>query len=727
MNSTTPTLVESIQDRLAAYDTALRCIHVSDAVARYGFGRRPDEIIGHTLCEVAPDVARSLEPLLRHVLETDEPLVNVDIGGETLSAPGEPWHWLGTIYPLRNPAGRTIGVGALAMDLPERTRADEKRSDLLVREQSAERRLAVLAEASQIIESTTDTEALALRVARLTVPLLGEWCAVHGFENGLIRLVARASANNTNQDDADALLSARSVNAQEPPPAVAHVLRTGGSLLLPVITEAEIAGLLGDSNQGIRGSAHGRQSCIVVPLRARGRTLGSMAFGASSSRRYGPEDLTLAEDLARRYAQALDNSLLHTQANRRLRELEALYRADEALHRSLRLDEVLHALVGVATDILQPDKSFVQLWDPKRQQLVVGASRGFAAEALQALVFAPGEGITGRVAAGGEPIVVYDLADDPRLTPRLRAIANAEAMRSMASMPIKISNEVVGVFSVIFMVPHVFSAEDRRLLLTLAHRAALAIGNARLYEQAERAVHARDQILAATSHELRNPLGNIKGFVSTLQRTDLDWDEPTRRDFLSEIEREADRLEKLVDGLLDIAHIEDAGGDMGTRARVVPSALVTGGLDRVRHMLAGRDVFVDIPDQLPTVQVNATRLEHVLANLLENAAKYAPSRTPIHVYGRRVADEVELAVEDEGPGIPPEYLERIFERFFRASVAENVTGSGLGLAICRAIVQAHGGSIWAENRPTGGARFVVTLPVSKRHRDQSAGKSLRRS
>jgi two-component system sensor histidine kinase KdpD len=266
------------------------------------------------------------------------------------------------------------------------------------------------------------------------------------------------------------------------------------------------------------------------------------------------------------------------------------------------------------------------------------------------------------------------------------------------------------VFNVIFTVPRTLNADDQRLLEALAQRAALAIGNARLYEQAEHTVHARELFLAATSHELRNPLGNIKGFVTSLQRTDVDWDEPTRRDFLGEIEREADRLEELVDDLLDLSRIDDAI-DRETREQVLPRLLVTGGIDRVRHMLEGREVLVSMPDELPAVEVGAERLEHVVANLVDNAAKYSPAGTPIHVIGRLVGDNVELAVEDEGPGIAAEYLERIFDRFFRAHVADDVPGTGLGLAICRAVVEGDGGSIWAENRPSGGARFVVLLPV----------------
>jgi K+-sensing histidine kinase KdpD len=639
------------------------------------------------LCDFAPDVARTLEPLMRHVLETDEALVSVEFTGETPSAPGQPWHWLGDIYPLRSSVGKTIGVGVLGMDAKQGKRAEDKQAEFVVRERSAEQRLAFLAEASQFLASSRDYQAIVGRVARLAVPMLGEWCAIHALDDGGIRLVAKALAGNIDVGDVRAYVRD---GQDHPPAAVGQVLRTGTSLRF----------------------ALGRYSCMVVALPAGGRTLGTLSFGARGDRRYGPEDLALAEDLARRCAQAVDSAQLHTQAERRLRELEALYRADAALHQSLHLDEVLRALVGVAADILEADKSMVLLWDSKRQQLVVGAARGIRAESLPLMVFAPGEGISGRAAQGGDPIAVYDMFSDPRVPAHKRAIVRDEMIRSLASVPIKLSGEVVGVFNVIFTVPRMLDADDQRLLQALAQRAALAIGNARLYERAQQAIQLRDEYLAATSHELRNPLGSIKGFVSTLQRTDLDWDESMRRDFLGEIERQADRIGEFVAGLLDIARIEDAGVDNGTRAPVTPSALVAAGIDRVRQRLVGRKVFVRIPDELPAVDGHADRLEHVVANLVENAAKYAPAGTPIHVIGRLVGDDVELVVEDEGPGIADEHLERIFNRFFRAHVADDVPGTGLGLAICRAIVVAEGGSIWAENRATGGARFVVSLPRS---------------
>jgi signal transduction histidine kinase len=698
---------------LAAYDRALRCIHANDAIARNGLARHAQDLLGHTLCEVAPDLAPTLEPLLRHVLETDEPLRDLEISGEAAAAPGERWHWLVSIYPLRNSVGKTIGVGSLGLDITERKRAEDERAHLVARERSAQQRLTLLAEASQLMASSLDSAAILRRVAHLAVPVLGEWCAVYVVEEGRIGAVGHAWADVEDEDEVRVLASADVSLGQDLPPAVANVLRTGRSMVLNDVTARELEELLGDPKLRARIPAPGGQSCMVVPLRARGRTIGILSFGARDDRRYRPEDLVLADDLAHRCAQAVDNARLYAEAERRMHELEALYHADEALNRSLRLDDVLQALVGIATDILQADKSVVLLWDSRHQQLVVGAARGIAAEALPLLAFMPGEGISGRTAADGKPIVVHDVVSDPRIPSRLASVVKAETMRSQVSVPISVSDEVVGVFNVIFTIPRVISADDQRLVLALAQRAGLAIGNARLYEQAQQALQAHEEFLAATSHELRNPLGNIKGFVSTLQRTDVDWDEPTRRDFLGEIERESERLEDLVDDLLDLARVDEVHVDAGGRAPAMPKDLVAAGMDRVRWRLVGREVSVDIPDELPTVEVDAVRVEHVVANLVENAAKHTASDTPIHVIGRLVDDHVELAVEDEGPGIAAEHLERVFDRFFRGSAADGVPGTGLGLSICRAIVQAEGGSIWAENRPSGGARLVVTLPTMR--------------
>jgi two-component system sensor histidine kinase KdpD len=145
------------------------------------------------------------------------------------------------------------------------------------------------------------------------------------------------------------------------------------------------------------------------------------------------------------------------------------------------------------------------------------------------------------------------------------------------------------------------------------------------------------------------------------------------------------------------------------------SDLVAAGLSHVHGLLGGRRIAVDVPSNLPPVSADVPRFEQVIVNLLENAIKYGAPGGTITINGSVHGNEVELAVADEGPGIPPEYLEQVFERFFRVEnrARFDIPGTGLGLPICRGIVQAHGGRIRAENRPEGGARFVIRLPAVK--------------
>jgi signal transduction histidine kinase len=229
-----------------------------------------------------------------------------------------------------------------------------------------------------------------------------------------------------------------------------------------------------------------------------------------------------------------------------------------------------------------------------------------------------------------------------------------------------------------------------------------------------------DELLAATAHELRLPLSHIKGFVTSLRRTDVRWDEETRRDFLAEIEVETDRLAELVDELIAARAADHRPNKRSAEmAFVHPVAVVEGALHRVRGLLQDRPLHIDVPPCLPSVRMHASQMERVLGNLIQNAIKYSPPGRAIGVSARMTNDaELMFSVDDEGPGIPPEDRARIFERFFRnkAALASHVAGHGLGLAICQSIVLAHGGQILVTDAPGGGARFNVYLPTrARRH------------
>jgi PAS domain S-box-containing protein len=288
------------------------------------------------------------------------------------------------------------------------------------------------------------------------------------------------------------------------------------------------------------------------------------------------------------------------------------------------------------------------------------------------------------------------------------------APRSYIGIPLIVGKEVRGaVFLVTSESGREYAAADLQLAEELGRRLSQAVDNARLHMQVQQAVRVRDEFLAATSHELRTPLAHIKGFVSTLRQSDVEWDEATRQDFLAEIERESDRLTRLIGNLLDISRLE-SGALSIDGAPTPPRALLARGLERIRPLLADRSITIEAPETLPELTVDSVQMESVFANLFENAAKYTPVGSPLRLTAAEVDGGVELRVEDEGPGIPPADLDRIFDKFVRGSRRSGSTpGTGLGLAICHGIVKASAGRIWAENRPSGGAAFVVWLPLSR--------------
>ncbi|MBV9602617.1 MAG: GAF domain-containing protein, partial [Chloroflexi bacterium] len=240
---------------------------------------------------------------------------------------------------------------------------------------------------------------------------------------------------------------------------------------------------LGQRGQG--GIADLFGSAVAVPMVARGTCYGSLLLAHRERRVPSDDELGLIAAFASQAGLAIESARLQEQADRRLRELEALYEADGEMHSSLRLDDVLQALADVAASMLRGDKTSVLMWDAQHTRLTVHAAHGFAPETIALMSFAPGEGISARVAASGEPIAVYDVRADPRIPPRIQAINEAAAICSLVSVPIKLSGQVFGVFNVNCTERRTFSSDEQRVLAALAQRAAQAIQNARFYQQAQ--------------------------------------------------------------------------------------------------------------------------------------------------------------------------------------------------------------------------------------------------
>ncbi len=224
----------------------------------------------------------------------------------------------------------------------------------------------------------------------------------------------------------------------------------------------------------------------------------------------------------------------------------------------------------------------------------------------------------------------------------------------------------------------------------------------------------RSQLLANISHELRTPLTSIKGFVSTLLRTDAQWSEEEQRDFLQTIDQESDRLTRIISDLLDMSRIEAKALKLDKDNYQISEIL-----DSVSSSLASlterHQLQVIVPPDLPPVFVDLMRIGQVLTNLVENAAKYSPEGSEITIETQLAGDQVIVSVTDRGQGIAPELLPRVFDRFYQAeSIATGrKSGTGLGLSICQGILETHDGRIWVESKLGEGSKFSFSLSVGK--------------
>jgi len=281
-------------------------------------------------------------------------------------------------------------------------------------------------------------------------------------------------------------------------------------------------------------------------------------------------------------------------------------------------------------------------------------------------------------------------------------------------VPIQAAREVLGEIRLWKAAPEILSGE-KRLLQTFASQGALALERARLVQAESRAQvleesdHLKSILLSSVSHELRTPLSTIKAAASSLRGNEVSWDSAARPELIAAIDDEADHLNMLVGNLLDMSRIESGALKPKREWNILPE-IVGSVLARMRHLASEHQIEVDVPENLPLVSVDYVQMQQVFTNLVSNSVKYAPEKTVIHVCAFVEDKSIHVLISNQGPQVPPEHLERIFDKFYRITAADRVTGTGLGLSICKGIIEGHGGRIWAENIPDGLA-FNFTLPL----------------
>ena len=292
-------------------------------------------------------------------------------------------------------------------------------------------------------------------------------------------------------------------------------------------------------------------------------------------------------------------------------------------------------------------------------------------------------------------------------------------------LPLKTGRTPVGVVGLDNDKPGpLLTPEQRRLLEALTDQAAVAIERIQLVDDVERAKLAaeadrlRSALLTSISHDLKTPLAAILGAAGMLREPPDGLAKDDEAELLGTVVDESERLNRFIANLLDMTRIES--GAMAPNAGLnFVGDIVGTALQRTRKITAGHRVQIDIPSDLPMLNIDPVLFEQVLFNLVDNAAKYAPDGTTILLKGWADGSSVVLQVIDEGPGIPTEDLERIFDSFYRVRKSDQVrAGTGLGLSICRGFVEAMGGRIIAANRQDrSGAIFTIRMPIPQQATD----------
>jgi two-component system, OmpR family, sensor histidine kinase KdpD len=396
--------------------------------------------------------------------------------------------------------------------------------------------------------------------------------------------------------------------------------------------------------------------------------------------------------------------LVVAQVVARLRDAreEALRRTDEAG----RLFELSRALIG---DLSHPEVL---------SHIVVTIQESFSprwtALVLPEDVVGTADGPLRVAATAGQPLDADEVSSLTSAGGQTRSLglSDVEAPRRV-SVALVVGQRPVGM---LVLQNARLAGTERELLGTFANQAALAVDRARLRDQAMRTRLLEEidtwhrALMGAVSHDLRTPLASVKAAVSSLRQPEARLAPEDRNELLELIEQQTDRLSRLVTNLLDMTRI-DSGSLELRPAAIAFDELVDEALGALGDMVPPDRLVVEAPPDLPLLQIDHVLVSQVLANLVENAARHSPSEGVVQVGVHEVPGQrnVEIAVTDDGPGIPPADRERVFEMF-----SQNGGGgrAGLGLAIAKAFVEAHGGRIWVDPSRVAGARVVFTVPVA---------------
>ena len=420
---------------------------------------------------------------------------------------------------------------------------------------------------------------------------------------------------------------------------------------------------------------------------------------------------------------------------RRVDQLEALAEVGEALNSSLDVDEVLRTIVAFAVQLSGADGGSLLDFDEETGLFSVRMATGTSPELLDQLRGSRihiDESLVGRACRQRRTLLVRDLENVP-LDPHLEILRDG-GWRSVAAVPMVRSGVIIGALVVQRRRRGIFSDVTSTVLEAFASQSAIALSNARLYQQLEaqraqlaEASHHKSEFLASMSHELRTPLNAVIGFSEVLLERMFGELNERQEDYLNDILSSGRHLLALLSDILDLSKVEAGQMELDRTSFSVEEA-VTYALAMVRERALNHRIAIrtTIAPDVSLVQADELRFKQVLLNLLSNAVKFTPDGGSVVVAARVVDDDLEVTVTDTGVGISPSDQERIFESFQQGTrTTRKAEGTGLGLTLTRRIVELHGGQVWVRSEVGHGSTFGFTIPFDGGDRAQAGRDGLR--
>jgi signal transduction histidine kinase len=485
-----------------------------------------------------------------------------------------------------------------------------------------------------------------------------------------------------------------------------------------------------DSLTKTRREAHAREgirAMLVVPLRIQDVNSGTLVLYQRTPRHFSDVEVSMAGALGRVAASALHIADLYAAREQAAQRAAFLAQAGTLLAGALDVKDTLSQVASLAVphvsdwcgvDLLRADGAIEHLVaahvDPGKVALANRLRRDYPSDASA-------ETGVPQVIRSGQPQIFPEITD-AMLAAGAKDDTHRELLltldiRSVLIVPMIARERAVGAITLVATSEsgRIFDETDLAFAEALASRAAIAIDNARLYQEAQDANRLKDDFFATLSHELRTPINAVLGWAQLL--SDGVLDEAGRTRAIRAIDRNARAQAQLLTDILELSRI--VAGKLELHVEPIDlGALAAELVDSLRPSFDAREQQVSSPDREgPTIQGDRPRLQQVLFNLLSNAGKFTPAGGRIDVSLAEHDDQVEIRVSDNGAGIPAEFLPHVFERFRQAdaSATREHGGLGIGLAVARHIVEMHGGTIVAESEGPGkGATFSVRLPRARR-------------